>query len=30
MEEKTNTLLKATPEQLLYAKILEWGMYLVY
>ena len=28
MEEKTNTLLKATPEQLLYAKILEWGMYL--
>jgi hypothetical protein len=27
MEEKTNTLLKATPEQLLYAKILEWGMY---
>ena len=28
MEEKTNALLKATPEQLLYAKILEWGMYL--
>jgi hypothetical protein len=28
MEEKINTLLKATPEQLLYAKILEWGMYL--
>ena len=27
MEEKTNTLLKATPEQLLYAKILERGMY---
>jgi hypothetical protein len=27
MDEKTNTLLKATPEQLLYAKILEWGMY---
>jgi len=28
MEEKINTLLKATPEQLLYAKILERGMYL--
>ena len=28
MEEKTNALLEATPEQLLYAKILEWGMYL--
>jgi hypothetical protein len=28
MEEKTNALLKATPEQLLYAKILERGMYL--
>ncbi len=28
MEEKINALLKATPEQLLYAKILEWGMYL--
>lgn len=28
MEEKTHDLLKATPEQLLYAKILEWGMYL--
>ena len=28
MEEKTNALLKATPEQLLYAKILEKGMYL--
>jgi len=28
MEEKTNALLKATREQLLYAKILEWGMYL--
>lgn len=27
MDEKTNTLLKASPEQLLYAKILEWGMY---
>ncbi len=27
MDEKTNTLLKATPEQLLYAKILERGMY---
>jgi hypothetical protein len=28
MEEKTNTLLQATPEQLLYAKILERGMYI--
>jgi hypothetical protein len=28
MEEKTNDLLKATPEQLLYARILEKGMYL--
>jgi hypothetical protein len=28
MDEKTQDLLKATPEQLLYAKILEWGMYL--
>lgn len=28
MEEKTQDLLKATPEQILYAKILEWGMYL--
>jgi len=28
MEEKINTLLQATPEQVLYAKILEWGMYL--
>lgn len=28
MEEKTNALLKATPEQILYAKILEWGMYI--
>ncbi|OEU62645.1 MAG: hypothetical protein BA867_04710 [Desulfobacterales bacterium S5133MH16] len=28
MQEKTNDLLKATPEQLLYAKILEKGMYL--
>jgi hypothetical protein len=27
MEEKTNALLKATPEQVLYAKILEKGMY---
>lgn len=27
MDEKTNTLLKASPEQILYAKILEWGMY---
>lgn len=27
MEEKTNTLLKASPEQILYAKILEKGMY---
>ena len=27
MEEKTNTLLKASPEQILYAKILEMGMY---
>jgi hypothetical protein len=27
MEEKTEALLKATPEQILYAKILEWGMY---
>jgi hypothetical protein len=27
MEEKTNALLKATPEQILYAKILEKGMY---
>ena len=27
MDEKTNTLLKASPEQLLYAKILEKGMY---
>ena len=27
MDEKTNTLLKASPEQLLYAKILEWGMF---
>ncbi len=28
MQEKTNDLLKATPEQLLYAKILEKGMYI--
>ena len=28
MEENTNALLKATPEQILYAKILEKGMYL--
>lgn len=28
MEEKANDLLKATPEQLLYAGILEKGMYL--
>jgi hypothetical protein len=28
MQEKTNDLLKATPEQLLYARILEKGMYL--
>ncbi len=28
MDEKTNALLKATPEQVLYAKILEWGMYI--
>jgi hypothetical protein len=27
MDEKTQDLLKATPEQLLYAKILEKGMY---
>ncbi len=27
MDEKTNTLLKASPEQILYAKILEKGMY---
>jgi hypothetical protein len=27
MEEKTNALLRATPEQILYAKILELGMY---
>lgn len=27
MEEKTNALLEATPEQILYAKILELGMY---
>ena len=29
MEEKANDLLKATPEQLLYAGILEKGMYVV-
>jgi len=28
MQEKTNDLLKATPEQILYAKILEKGMYI--
>jgi hypothetical protein len=28
MQEKTNDLLKATPEQILYAGILEKGMYL--
>ena len=28
MQEKTNDRLKATPEQLLYARILEKGMYL--
>ena len=28
MEEKTQDLLKASPEQILYAKILEKGMYL--
>jgi hypothetical protein len=28
MQEKTHDLLKATPEQLLYARILEKGMYL--
>ncbi len=28
MEEKTNALLKATPEQILYAKVLEKGMYI--
>jgi hypothetical protein len=28
MQEKTNDLLKATPEQILYARILEKGMYL--
>ncbi len=28
MEEKTNALLKATPEQVMYARILEKGMYL--
>ena len=27
MQEKTNDLLKATPEQMLYARILEKGMY---
>ena len=27
MDEKTQDLLKASPEQLLYAKILEKGMY---
>ena len=28
MDEKSTASLEATPEQLLYAKILEWGMYL--
>ncbi|MEA1946205.1 MAG: DUF1634 domain-containing protein [Thermodesulfobacteriota bacterium] len=28
MQEKTNDLLKATPEQIFYAKILEKGMYI--
>jgi hypothetical protein len=28
MDEKTNALLKATPEQILYAKVLEKGMYI--
>ena len=28
MQAKTNDLLKATPEQILYAKILEKGMYI--
>jgi len=28
MQEKTNDLLKATPEQMLYARILEKGMYI--
>ena len=28
MQEKTNDLLKATPEQILYARILEKGMYI--
>jgi hypothetical protein len=27
MDEKSTASLEATPEQLLYAKILEWGMY---
>ena len=28
MDEKSTASLEATPEQILYAKILEWGMYL--
>ena len=28
MDEKTAAALQATPEQILYAKILEWGMYI--
>jgi hypothetical protein len=28
MEDKSIPFLEATPEQVLYAKILEWGMYI--
>lgn len=28
MTEKTDASLEATPEQVLYAKVLEWGMYV--
>ncbi|MFH2218185.1 MAG: DUF1634 domain-containing protein [Pseudomonadota bacterium] len=28
MDRKATTSLKATPEQILYAKLLEWGMYM--
>ena len=28
MDEKSTASLEATPEQILYAKILEWGMYV--
>ena len=28
MDEKSTASLEATPEQILYAKILEWGMYI--